>query len=118
MRWVRGQVQDFLRRKLSSAGSGSFSGMHTAVCEDPNPAEVSSQNMVFLLRIGDKEKGLWCHRALETIGSKAISRMARAIGSVACSLQCCLLTQGKTQNPQCTHACGGDLRDPWTLPRV
>lgn len=89
----------------------------TQQCEDPNPAEVSSQNMVFLLGIGDKEKGLWCHRAFETIGSKAVSRMARAMGSVACSLECCLLTQGKTQNPQCTHA-WGDLGDPWTLPRV
>lgn len=45
---------------------------------------MSSQNTVFPLGMGDKEKGLYCYGELETMGPKTVSKMAQAVGSVPC----------------------------------
>lgn len=45
---------------------------------------MSSQNTVFPLGMGDKEKGLYCRGELETMGPKIVSKMAQAVGSVPC----------------------------------
>lgn len=78
-------MQCLLKRKLSLASRHwLFSVICTQPCEDLSPAEMSSQNTVFPLGMEDKEKGLYCHGELETMGPKIVSKMAQAVGSVPC----------------------------------